>query len=118
MEFICTRLLGAKASFRIPAQKTIIPFQVSLNYLWPKARLNLSLSWFLYLLPKVVLLTFARNGKIMPNSILKSLARRSYAMNLKPIAGIDVSKYFSEMVVISPTNEILARLTYPSQQSL
>jgi len=32
-------------------------------------------------------------------------------MNLKPIAGIDVSKYFSEMVVISPANEILARLT-------
>ncbi|AZT90002.1 IS110 family transposase [Caldicellulosiruptor changbaiensis] len=32
-------------------------------------------------------------------------------MNLKPIAGIDVSKYFSEMVVISPTNEIIARLT-------
>ena len=32
-------------------------------------------------------------------------------MNLKPIAGIDVSKYFSEMVVISPGNEILARLT-------
>jgi predicted NBD/HSP70 family sugar kinase len=32
-------------------------------------------------------------------------------MNLKPIAGIDVAKYFSEMVVISPTNEILARLT-------
>lgn len=32
-------------------------------------------------------------------------------MNLKPIAGIDVSKYFSEMVVISPANEILSRLT-------
>jgi len=32
-------------------------------------------------------------------------------MNLKPIAGIDVSKYFCEMVVISPANEILARLT-------
>ncbi|WP_456298811.1 hypothetical protein [Caldicellulosiruptor morganii] len=32
-------------------------------------------------------------------------------MNLKPIAGIDVAKYFSEMVIISPTNEIIARLT-------
>lgn len=32
-------------------------------------------------------------------------------MHLQPIAGIDVSKYFSEMVVISPTNEVLARLT-------
>lgn len=32
-------------------------------------------------------------------------------MHLKPIAGIDVSKYFSEMVVISPANEVIVRLT-------
>ena len=31
-------------------------------------------------------------------------------MNLKPIAGIDVGKFFSELVILSPTNEIFARM--------
>jgi transposase len=31
-------------------------------------------------------------------------------MNLRPIAGIDVGKYFSEMAVLSPSNEVVARL--------
>jgi transposase len=31
-------------------------------------------------------------------------------MNLKPIAGIDVGKYFSEMAILSPSNEVVARM--------
>lgn len=31
-------------------------------------------------------------------------------MNLRPIAGIDVSKYFSEMAILSPSNEVVARM--------
>lgn len=31
-------------------------------------------------------------------------------MNFRPIAGIDVGKYFSEMVILSPSNEIAARM--------
>jgi transposase len=31
-------------------------------------------------------------------------------MNLKPIAGIDVGKFFSEMAILSPSNEIVARM--------
>jgi transposase len=31
-------------------------------------------------------------------------------MNLRPIAGIDVGKFFSEMVILSPSNEVVARL--------
>ncbi len=31
-------------------------------------------------------------------------------MNLRPIAGIDIGKYFSEMAVLSPSNEVVARL--------
>ena len=31
-------------------------------------------------------------------------------MNIKPIAGIDVGKFFSEMVIISPSNELFARM--------
>lgn len=31
-------------------------------------------------------------------------------MNLKPVAGIDVGKFFSEMAIISPTNELVARM--------
>ena len=31
-------------------------------------------------------------------------------MNIKPIAGIDVGKFFSEMVILSPSNELFARM--------
>ena len=31
-------------------------------------------------------------------------------MNLRPIAGIDVGKFFSEMAVLSPSNEVVARM--------
>jgi transposase len=31
-------------------------------------------------------------------------------MNLKPIAGIDVGKFFSEMAILSPSNEVVARM--------
>lgn len=31
-------------------------------------------------------------------------------MNFKPIAGIDIGKFFSEMVVLSPSNEVIARM--------
>lgn len=31
-------------------------------------------------------------------------------MNLRPIAGIDVGKYFSEMAILSPSNEVVARM--------
>ena len=31
-------------------------------------------------------------------------------MNLKPVAGIDVGKFFSEMAVLSPSNEVVARM--------
>ena len=29
-------------------------------------------------------------------------------MNFRPIAGIDVGKFFSEMAILSPTNEVVA----------
>ena len=31
-------------------------------------------------------------------------------MNLRPIAGIDVGKFFSEMAILSPSNEVVARM--------
>ena len=31
-------------------------------------------------------------------------------MNLRPIVGIDVGKYFSEMAILSPSNEVVARM--------
>ena len=31
-------------------------------------------------------------------------------MNLRPIAGIDVGKFFSEMAILSPSNEVIARM--------
>lgn len=31
-------------------------------------------------------------------------------MNFKPIAGIDVGKYFSEMAILSPSNKVVARM--------
>ncbi len=31
-------------------------------------------------------------------------------MNFKPIAGIDIGKYFSEMVILSPTNQVSCRM--------
>ncbi|MEN2775396.1 IS110 family transposase, partial [Acetivibrio clariflavus] len=31
-------------------------------------------------------------------------------MNFRPIAGIDVGKFFSEMAILSPTNEVVARM--------
>ena len=31
-------------------------------------------------------------------------------MNFKPIAGIDVGKFFSEMVILSPSNKVVARM--------
>ncbi len=31
-------------------------------------------------------------------------------MNFRPIAGIDVGKYFSEMVILSPTNQVSCRM--------
>lgn len=31
-------------------------------------------------------------------------------MNFRPIAGIDVGKFFSEMAILSPTNEVIARM--------
>ena len=31
-------------------------------------------------------------------------------MNQRPVAGIDVGKYFSEMAVLSPDNDVVARL--------
>src|SRR5690554_1273596 len=31
-------------------------------------------------------------------------------MNFKPIAGIDVGKFFSEMAIISPANKVVARM--------
>src|SRR5690554_456522 len=31
-------------------------------------------------------------------------------MNLEPIAGIDVGKFFSEMAILSPSNETVARM--------
>jgi len=31
-------------------------------------------------------------------------------MNFRPIAGIDVGKYFSEMAILSPSNEVVARI--------
>ena len=31
-------------------------------------------------------------------------------MNFKPIDGIDVGKFFSEMVILSPSNEVFARM--------
>ena len=32
------------------------------------------------------------------------------AVNFKPIAGIDVGKFFSEMAILSPSNEVIARM--------
>jgi len=31
-------------------------------------------------------------------------------MNFRPIAGIDVGKFFSEMAILSPSNEVIARM--------
>ena len=31
-------------------------------------------------------------------------------MNFKPIAGIDIAKLFSEIVILSPSNEVIARM--------
>ena len=31
-------------------------------------------------------------------------------MNFKPVAGVDVGKFFSEMVILSPSNEVVARM--------
>ena len=31
-------------------------------------------------------------------------------MNCKPVAGIDVGKFFNEMAVLSPSNEVVARM--------
>jgi len=31
-------------------------------------------------------------------------------MNFKPIAGIDIGKFFSEMAILSPSNEVIARM--------
>jgi hypothetical protein len=31
-------------------------------------------------------------------------------MNFKPIAGIDVGKFFSEMAILSPSNKVVARM--------
>lgn len=39
-----------------------------------------------------------------------NFAKEVYVVNLRPIAGIDVGKYFSEMAVISNTNEVVARM--------
>lgn len=36
--------------------------------------------------------------------------KETIKMTLRPIAGIDVGKYFSEMAVLSPTNEVVARM--------
>jgi transposase len=35
---------------------------------------------------------------------------RRHKMNFRPIAGIDVGKYFSEMVILSPTNQVSCRM--------
>jgi len=47
-----------------------------------------------------------RNGGFKSNYSFKE----AFKMNIKPIAGIDVGKFFSEMVILSPSNELFARM--------
>jgi len=38
------------------------------------------------------------------------LEKEAFLMNFRPIAGIDVGKFFSEMAILSPSNEVVARM--------
>jgi len=39
-----------------------------------------------------------------------NLIKEAFFMNFRPIAGIDVGKFFSEMAILSPSNEVIARM--------
>jgi transposase len=49
-------------------------------------------------------------GKRMDDLSPKSYFKEAFAMNLLPVAGIDVGKEFSELAILSPTNKIYARM--------
>jgi transposase len=38
------------------------------------------------------------------------LVKEAFFMNFRPMAGIDVGKFFSEMAILSPSNEVIARM--------
>ena len=39
-----------------------------------------------------------------------NLVKEAFLMSFRPIAGIDVGKFFSEMAILSPSNEVIARM--------
>jgi transposase len=44
--------------------------------------------------------------------LLSNYFNEEVSMDISPVAGIDVGKYFSEMIILAPTNEVYAHLKF------
>ena len=47
-----------------------------------------------------------RNGDFKSINLMKE----AFLLNFRPIAVIDVGKFFNEMAILSPSNEVIARM--------